>query len=122
MKKQTKKLKKELKKVNLATLIFVVVFAVIGAVSGYGVCMLLTKNDVFELNGDTEMTIDVGTPYNELGAKAIAFGKDISSEVVVEGTVNVDVAGRYVIKYKVGNIRFMNHVLYRLVIVEEVTG
>ena len=113
-----KQIQREIKKVNPITIIFVVLFAVIGVGAGFGVALYLTKDDVFALNGDTEITLQVGEDYVEQGAKAIAFGKDISENIEIIGEVDTSVEGRYVLKYKVKSFRYTNYVLYRLVIVE----
>lgn len=117
-KKSKNKLQKELKKVNSATIIFVVIFAIIGVGAGFGATYFLTKNDVFELKGESEITLQVGDEYVEQGATAVAFGKDISSSIEIIGEVDTTTEGRYVVKYKVKSFRFANHILYRLIVVE----
>lgn len=93
---------------------------VVGAICGVATTYFITKNDTFSLIGETEIVLTVGQAYIEQGAKAIAFGKDISSQIVPTGTVNTDVADDYVIKYTVDNFRFKNYTLYRKVTVKEV--
>ena len=60
----------------------------------------------------------MGDDYIEQGAKAIAFGKDISSEVKVKGIVNTQVEGEYLLKYTVDNFRFKDYTLYKKVVVK----
>ena len=113
-----KSIQKQLKKLNKTTLLFVVIFALIGVCAGFGTCYFLTRNDVFKINGETEITLSIGDTYEELGATAIAFGKDVSDMVEMDGTVDTSIEGRYVIKYTLDNFRFKNYTLYRLVVVE----
>lgn len=117
MAKRKKKLKNELKKAHKKHFLLALLFLVIGIGAGFGATYFLTRNDVFKLNGETEITLNVGDEYVEQGAKIVAFGKDISSSVKVEGTVDTTKAGRYVLKYTVDNIRYNGYTLYKLVIV-----
>lgn len=117
-KKSKKNLQKELKRVNTTTIIFVVIFALIGVGAGFGVTYYLTRNDVFKLKGESEITLQIGDEYVEQGATAIAFGKDISSSIEISGEVDTTTEGRYVVKYKVKSFRYTNHILYRLIVVE----
>lgn len=119
-KRTTKKLQKQIKKANPITIILVCLFALIGVGAGLGTSYFLTRNDVFKINGETEITLNIGDTYQEQGATAIAFGKDISKEVKVDGVVDTTKEGRYVIKYTVDNIRFNNYTLYKLVVVEPI--
>lgn len=114
------KLEKKLQKVNTATFIFVFIFTIIGVGAGFGTAYFLTKDDVFKINGETEIILTVGDTYEEQGATAIAFGKDVSANVVIDGTVDTTQEGRYVIKYTIDNFRFNGYVLYKLVVVEPV--
>ena len=117
-KSSKKKLEKELKKVHKATLIFVVVFALLGVAAGYGVGYFLTKDDVFKLNGQEQITLSVGDTYQEDKCTIIAFGKDISDQVIITGEVETSVEGKYVVKYTVNHFRYAGYTLYRLVTVE----
>ena len=110
-----KKVLNQVKKVHKLTLILVVVFALLGAAAGFGVTYFLTKDDVFKINGLTEITLNVGDAYEENGATAIAFGKDISVNVEINGEVDTTKEGKYVITYTVNNFRYKNHKLYKLV-------
>ena len=121
-KKTRKNIEKQIKKMNPITLILVALFLVVGLGAGLGTAFFITRNDVFEINGKTEIRLSVGETYEELGAKAIAFGKDISSSVKIDGEVDTAKEGRYVIKYTVDNFRFKDYVLYKLVIVEPMGG
>lgn len=117
---KTTKFERQLKKVNTITIILVLLFAILGVAGGFGTAYFLTQKDVFKINGETEITLNVGDTYEELGATAIAFGKDVSSEVVISGAVDTSTEGRYVIKYTIDNFRFNGYVLYKLVVVEPI--
>lgn len=105
----------EFKKTHKATLILVFVFIVLGIGSGFCATYFLTKNDIFKINGETEITLSLNDTYVEEGATAIAFGKDISSNILIVGEVDTSVAGKYVITYTVNHFRFKNYKLYKLV-------
>lgn len=57
---------------------------------------------VLTLNGDAEITVVVGTAYDELGyvAQDDCDG-DLTANVLVEGNVDVNSCGIYILKYKV---------------------
>lgn len=103
---------------NKLTLFLVCLFLLFGICIGAGVTFFITKNDTFIVNGYTEMVLKVNDVYTEEGAKVVAFGKDISNSVEIEGTVDTTKEGEYIIKYTVSNIRFRGYTLYRLVKVE----
>lgn len=117
MAKRKTKLKNELKKAHKKHFWLALLFLVLGIGAGFGTTYFLTRIDVFEIIGETEITLNVGDEYVEAGAKAIAFGKDISSNVKIEGEVDTTQEGRYIIKYTVNHLRFKGHTLYKLVIV-----
>lgn len=136
------KFTKQAKKGNW--LIFaLLIFFVVGCVGGYVTYALVCKNDCFVMVGvtDANQEIYVGAneeqkTYIELGAKCVAFGKDISNEVTVSykyredatsDYVNVDkvdenVAGYYYAIYKVDNVRYKSVTLIRLIVVTRVEG
>lgn len=111
--------KKQVKKRPFYTLILIIVLA-IGAVGGFFGAKFLIRDDTFEINGDQEITLEVGDDYVEQGATIISFGRDISKEVKIESTVDTAVAGTYYVKYTVEDIRFGNVERYRYVTVVEV--
>lgn len=54
-----------------------------------------------ELLGDQDLVITQDTPYQELGFKAYDnHGNNYNEEVIVEGKVNSNIAGEYIIKYR----------------------
>ena len=119
MKKSTKnKIKKAAKKVSTTTKVICALLFILFACGGAFAVYTVTKNDTFELIGESLIELNVGDDYIEQGAKAIAFGKDISSEVKVKGIVNTQVEGEYLLKYTVDNFRFKGYTLYRKVVVK----
>lgn len=107
------------KKHPFGTIIVLVVF-VLAVLGGYFTCKVLTKNDVFEVIGEKTIEIVVGGEYQDEGAKAISFGRDISSNIQTENNIDNTVAGLYFIKYTVDDIRYKGVVKYRYVEVVEV--
>lgn len=118
-KRATREVKKQAKK-NPLVVILLVVFLAVGALGGFFGVQLLTKNDIFELVGEQEITINIGSEYHEEGVKIISFGKDISAKVKTETNLDSDVAGKYYIKYTVDDFRFKDVVRYRYITVTEV--
>ncbi|ADU32126.1 DUF5011 domain-containing protein [Evansella cellulosilytica] len=59
---------------------------------------------VFSLNGSNPMTLEVGSPYIEPGFTAIDnVDGDITNDVVVSGSVNIDEIGEYTLVYTVSD-------------------
>ncbi len=114
-----KKVNKKLSKFTTTTKIICVFLFVLAVFGGVFTTYYLTKDDAFTLIGGTEITLSVGDEYIEQGVKIIAFGKDISNEVIITGTVNTNVADEYVLKYTVNNFRFKNYTLYKKITVKE---
>ena len=66
----------------------------------YGSDISYNNNYYINLNGDSKMILNVGSEYIEPGYKAAnSKGEDLTSSVIVEGSVNTNKAGEYVIKY-----------------------
>lgn len=105
------KAKKSLKFIILLVLI---AGAIVG---GFFTAKHITRNDTFEIIGERTVTIQVGQVYEDQGAKAISFGKDVSSKITTESNVNNMEEGSYYIKYTVDDIRYKNIERYRIVIV-----
>lgn len=103
-------------------LLFVFAVVVIGfAVGGYFLGGHMIKNDKFEIIGEKTITLTLGDePYQDEGAVAISFGKDITSQIVVETNVDYTVAGQYYIRYSVDNVRYKGVYRYRTIIINEV--
>lgn len=53
------------------------------------------------LIGDKEIYISINGAYSEMGANAISNSNDISSNIVMEGTVDTSQIGTYLVTYKV---------------------
>ncbi|RXZ57865.1 DUF5011 domain-containing protein [Candidatus Borkfalkia ceftriaxoniphila] len=121
--KAQKQVEKTVKKTHKATVVLAVLFLLIGIAAGVGASWFLTKDDTFELNGEKVIRLTVGDTYEEQGAKAISFGKDISSKVQISGDKpDLAVAGEYQIVYKVDDFRYKDYQLVRRVVVEDAGG
>ena len=56
------------------------------------------------LNGDTQITVEVGTTYTDLGATASDnYDGDITADIVTVNNVDVNTAGQYIITYNVSD-------------------
>ena len=107
------------KKAHPVAFLLVVLFLVVGAVAGYFVVQYLTKNDKFELIGKQTITLNIGETYEDEGAIAVSFGRDVSDRIVVETDIpenEIAEAGRYYIKYTIDDIRYSGVVKYRYII------
>lgn len=68
------------------------------------VCKADTTLPVITINGNNPLTLKVGETYTELGAKATDNKDgDITSKILITGTVNTAVAGTYTITYTVSD-------------------
>lgn len=105
-KKLKSQTKKAIKKTHGATLLLAVLFLIVGAVGGWFCYGYVCKNDKFEVVGDKEITLTLNASYVEQGVNIVAFGKDVSSTVKIEGEVNTAVEGEYYITYTVDNFKF----------------
>ncbi len=94
-----RKAKSKVKRIHTATKVLAVLFLVIGIGVGGAVCFLLSKNDRFELKGDTSFSISVGDSYTyeEQGVEAVCFGRDVSGKLQVETELTQDENGNYII-------------------------
>jgi len=121
-KKNLNKIKKKIKKFSKPTIIIAIICFLIAFAGGVFTTYYLTKNDTFELIGDSYIELEIGEEYIEYGAKIIAFNKDISNEVIIKGTVDTSNQGEYILKYTVDNFRFKGYTLYKKIVVGEVTN
>ena len=104
-------------------LLFILFVFVVGAiVGGYFTAGHITRNDVFEVIGNKEVTIRLGETYQDEGAKAISFGKDISDKIVSEENIDYSTAGEYYIKYTVDDIRYNGIERYRIIIIVDLNN
>ncbi len=64
---------------------------------------ILVSAPILHMNGEANMTIEVFTPYEELGVEAKVLGHDIRSKVQIKGEVDTNKVGEYQIQYIVSN-------------------
>lgn len=113
-KKSNKKIKKTLRKASAGAVLLACVLLVVGAVGGYFGVKFLSRNDCFLLVGQDEITRTLDNPYEDLGVKAVSFGRDVSNKVKIEtnlkqnaeGKYYADEVGTYYIIYKVEDIKY----------------
>ena len=113
-KRTSKKVDKELKKLSVGAILVAVMLLVVGAVSGFFGLKVVMKNDCFVLNGQDEITLQLGESYTDEGAKVIAFGKDEAKKVIIEtnltknedGSYTAEEVGTYYMVYKVENLKY----------------
>lgn len=119
--RKTNQLQKIVKKTNpFILLLFALIFVGAG-IGGYFFSQSKIANDKFEIVGDKTITMVLGDqPYQDEGAVAISFGRDISDKIVAEENIDYSVAGRYYIKYSVDDIRYKDIYRYRTIIILEV--
>lgn len=61
-----------------------------------------TEKPSIVLSGDSEIKLIQSSTYNELGATALDnYDGDITDKVLIEGTVDINTIGEYIITYKV---------------------
>lgn len=63
----------------------------------------ITYYAILELNGDANMSTQVGTAFNDPGCTATMGGEDVSDQVVTSGNVNTNKLGFYTLNYSVVN-------------------
>ena len=125
MKKSTKKkIVKAAKKTPTSIIVCALLFLLIGAGSGFMTSKILTENDTFEIVGEQTINLNIGDTYNDKGAKAIEFNKDISSDIVVSGLDKIDTSkeGKYQIIYSLNSKRYKDIKRVRYVIVSSESG
>lgn len=78
------------------------------------------KAPTITLNGDSNITINVGETYTEKGATAKdEKDGDISSKIQISGTVNTSKAGKYTITYTVTNSSGKSSTVKRTITVKD---
>lgn len=100
MKKKVKKLlKKELKD---PVLFFAVLFVIVGLVLGYIISNLTNKEGFtkIELVGDSVINLNIGEDYVEQGYTFVVDDTDYTNEVIVDGSVNTNKEGTYILTYE----------------------
>ncbi len=72
------------------------------------------------LNGNDLIYLVAGNPYQEAGASALdTYDGNISSKVMIEGNVDINTAGEYLINYSVTNSKGYSNTVTRKIIVTE---
>lgn len=107
-------------KKNWLTIMIVVIVAAIFFVGGFFTFKLLAKKDEFSIIGESTITLQLNGEYQDEGAKCIALGKDISSQIKVENNIDNTKVGKYYIKYSVDHPLYKNVFRYRYVNIVEV--
>jgi hypothetical protein len=74
-----------------------------------------------ELDGATTLLWPKGTSYVEPGYTAILDGEDVTSQVVVNGSVNTDLAGIYTLTYSAVNVDGFSNAKTRTIFVYDST-
>lgn len=113
-KRQKKKVVKTAKSIGFRGILIVVLFLLIGVGVGVGAMFIVSKDDCFMINGEDEISIAPNDLYEDEGCKIIAFGKDISNEVIVETDLLIDEDGSfyavengdYFIKYTTTDLKY----------------
>ncbi|MBQ9801970.1 MAG: hypothetical protein IJW51_02725 [Clostridia bacterium] len=94
--------KKGLKRLHTATKVLMVLTLAVGILIGAAACLVLSREDRFQLRGETHFALDVaeeGSVYHyvEDGVEAVCFGRDVGDKLHVETALEKDADGRYVI-------------------------
>ena len=111
-KKQEKQVEKTIKNSSAKTLFVSFLLIIVGFAIGAGAYFLICKNDTFEIVGSDEITLTLDESYEELGVKAIEFGKDISEKVKIETNMVLDSEnksneiGTFYVKYTIDSIKY----------------
>lgn len=101
-----KKIKKVLKKeLQGITLILAIVFILLGAILGYVVYDAFNKEGFTKiaLNGEEVVNISLGTEYTDEGCTLVIDDKDYSNDVMIKGSVDIEVEGTYILTYEYEN-------------------
>ena len=129
--KKMREAKKNIKKAHFGYIVIAVLFLAAGLAAGYFGAQFITKNDVFEINGEKVTSVKVGEAlsYTDEGIKYVSFGKDASDSVqistnMVKGengvyTADTTEEGEYYIIYKAVGGRCDGLTLYRVFRVTE---
>lgn len=110
------------KKMGKGIWIVIVIFFVIGALAGGLVCGMISQNDTFELVGEKSVVINLSNAdtYVEEGVKIVSLGRDLSQDVIVEGEIEKDtngnyIVGTYTITYTVEDFKYGEYSIYRVI-------
>ncbi len=111
-KKKEKQVEKTIKTSGPKTLFVAFLCLIIGAVIGIAAFFVVCRNDTFEINGPEEITLTLNEKYIETGAKAVEFGKDISSDVMINSNLNLDSrgfsneVGTFYVEYTIDSLKY----------------
>ena len=95
-KKQFGKLREKYEK---KPVVLICVLALIAIVIGLSCLVNFLLFPQIQLNGDQVTNVEVGEVYDELGASATIRGQDISERLNIEGAVDTEKLGTYLITY-----------------------
>ena len=105
-KKGKRRAKTELKRLHPATKALTVLCLLVGIALGAVVCTAMSKKDHFTLKGQTQLSLEAGTPfvYVEEGFEAKGFGMDCSAKVKVQASrgITMDENGNFIIPAEEG--------------------
>lgn len=88
------------KKMNIVAILFVLMI-ILGVIS---LCKILSgglNKTMIELNGEQEIKINLGSKYEEQGAKLYYKNEDISDKIQITGDIDTNKIGEYVITYSI---------------------
>ena len=113
-KKTSKKVNKQLKKISFGAMVGAILLLIVGVVGGYFGVKFMVRNDCFVLNGQDELTLQLGETYTDEGAKIVSFGKDVSEDIIIEtdlkqnedGSYYAEQEGTYFMVYKSNNFKY----------------
>ena len=105
---------KAAKKINGKSLFIALICLILAAAIGVGVCFVLGKNDRFDIVGNDELSLELGSAYKDEGVNIKEFGLDLSKNAAVEtnlkqnanGEYYADEVGTYHIVYTVKSLKF----------------
>ncbi len=126
-------LKKAIRKTNTAYIIIMIAALALGFFTAYLGLDTICKNDSFELNGEQIITFTVGQPisYTDEGISYVSLGRDLSSKIKTECTLQVEngafsaeslAIGNYPIIYTAVGGRCDGQTLYRIIRIVETEG
>lgn len=105
--------KRKLKKSVLYTIIILVLILVMS-----GLIFFLSPKIV--LKGKRVVTINLNQKYEELGAKATYFNKNITNQLIISGKVDESKVGTYIINYKIKKYGLMFSKKRKIKVVDDI--
>lgn len=82
-----------------------------------GVVSRVTHYVTFDVQGDQEQVITVGSTFTDAGVVAMEGENDVTDQVTTSGTVDTSAAGLYKVKYTATNVDGFDSSAERLVVV-----